>query len=367
MSEKNLPIKVVLQKATDTQKNKGGGDTKFFGEVTLELQQEIIDKFEKIASFYEDVFNENELVPAVGKITVKQEAIAKSHKPNDLCRNCPIIGSEDLNEIYIKVSKKSIEETVSLIQNPPSKKFRANLTAISDIQPITTDEKISENLVQMSMQGQFDAVKNKIKIKFFDFGDDFDNNQIMGYVMKKLSEFGFAEKHELITYGGRIKYIKVEVNSYEDVIKIASVNGVKSVDFFQEYSLPLSEFVGTDLHLLLDSEYSDSETRIGIIDGGISEENPFLKPYIVAREEYVGESYRNPSHATFIASTIQYGNQLNGIAAAEPQRFKFVDIVAIPNGDKTFGPIDTIGEEDLMEIIEEVMDKYAVNTKIWNI
>ena len=367
MSEKNLPIKVVLQKATDTQKNKGGGGTKFFGEVTPELQQEIIGKFEKVASFYEEVFSENELVPAVGKITVKQEAIAKSHKPNDLCRNCPIIGSEDLNEIYIKVSKKSIEETVSLIQNPPSKKFRANLTAISDIQPITTDEKISENLVQMSMQGQFDAVKNKIKIKFFDFGDDFDNNQIMGYVMKKLSEFGFAEKHELITYGGRIKYIKVEVNSYEDVIKIASVNGVKSVDFFQEYSLPLSEFVGTDLHLLLDSEYSDSETRIGIIDGGISEENPFLKPYIVAREEYVGESYRNPSHATFIASTIQYGNQLNGIAAAEPQRFKFVDIVAIPNGDKTFGPIDTIGEEDLMEIIEEVMDKYAVNTKIWNI
>ena len=32
MSEKNLPIKVVLQKATDTQKNKGGGDTKFFGD-----------------------------------------------------------------------------------------------------------------------------------------------------------------------------------------------------------------------------------------------------------------------------------------------------------------------------------------------
>ena len=119
--------------------------------------------------------------------------------------------------------------------------------------------------------------------------------------------------------------------------------------------------------MLLDSEYSDSETRIGIIDGGISEENPFLEPYIVAREEYVGESYRNPSHATFIASTIQYGNQLNGIPAVEPQRFKFVDIVAIPNGDKTFGPIDTIGEVDLMEIIEEVMDKYAANTKIWNL
>ena len=367
MSEKNLPIKVVLQKATDTQKNKGGGETKFFGEVTPELQQEIINKFEKIASFYENVFNENELVPAIGKITVKQEAIAKSHKPNDLCRNCPIIGSEDLNEIYIRVNKKSIEETVSLIQNPPSKKFCANLTAISDVQPITTDEKISENLVQMSSQGQFDSIKSKIKIKFFDFGDDFDNNQIMGYVMKKLADLKVAETHELITYGGRIKYIKVEVGSYEDVIKIAAINGVKSVDFFQEYSLPLSEFIGTDLQLLLESECSDSETRIGIIDGGISKDNPFLSSYVVAREEYVGEAYRNPSHGTFIASTIQYGNQLNGIVAIEPQRFKFVDIVAIPNGDQTFGPIDTIGEEELMEIIEEVMEKYAANTKIWNL
>lgn len=93
MSKKNLPIKIVLQKATDTQKNQGGGSTKFFGEVTKELQDEFVGKFEHILEFYEDVFKENEMVPAVGKITVKPEAIAKSHKPNDLCRNCQIIGS----------------------------------------------------------------------------------------------------------------------------------------------------------------------------------------------------------------------------------------------------------------------------------
>lgn len=110
MSENNLPIKLVLPKKTDIVRNTGGGEIKFFGKVTPELKREITDKFETLLSFYSDVFNENDAIPAVGKITVKPEAIAKSHKPSDLCRNCPIIGSEDLDEIYIKVNKKTFSK-----------------------------------------------------------------------------------------------------------------------------------------------------------------------------------------------------------------------------------------------------------------
>ena len=115
MSKKYLPIKVIYQKKSDTRRNNGGGETKFFGEVTSELKRDISDKFSHILEFYQDVFDENSLVPAVGKITVKQEAIAKSHKPNDLCRKCPIIGGEGFDEIYIKLTKESIQETISLV------------------------------------------------------------------------------------------------------------------------------------------------------------------------------------------------------------------------------------------------------------
>ena len=123
MSEKNLPIKLILQKESDILPNNGGGNLKFFGEVTPNLKREITNKFEYLLSFYEDIFNENEIIPAVGKITVKPEAIAKSYKPNDLCRNCPIIGSEDLDEIYIKINKENIKKTIELIENPPSQRF----------------------------------------------------------------------------------------------------------------------------------------------------------------------------------------------------------------------------------------------------
>lgn len=84
------------------------------------------------------------------------------------------------------------------------------------------------------------------------------------------------------------------------------------------------------------------------------------KPYIVARQKYVNENYQNSNHATFIASTIQYGNKLNGIIASSPKRFKFVDIIAIPNSNPKFGPTDTVGEE-------EVMKKYSSKVKIWNL
>jgi len=308
MKDKNLPIKLVLQKSSDIQKNQGGGSTKFFGDVTQELQDNISAKFEEILDFYEDIFRENELIPAVGKITVKPEAIAKSHKPNDLCRCCPIIGGEDLNQIYIKVTKKTIEETISLVKQPPSEKFRANMTAIQDIQPIRPSEKISDNLTQISQEGNFESICKKIKIKLFDFDNDFDNIQIMGYVLRQLDELGFSNNHELITYGEKIKYIKVAVKSFQDIVRIASINGVKSVDFFQKYSLPLTDCINTDLQLLLNDDSVTSEISIGIIDGGISDKNQFLKPYIIAREEYVSKDYINESHGTFIASTIQYGN-----------------------------------------------------------
>lgn len=231
MGEKNLPIKLVLQKASDTQKNQGGGNIKFFCDVTQELQDAMTEKLEGILSYYESVFQESDLIPAVGKITVRTEAIAKSHKPNDFCRNCPIIGNEDLGEIYIKVSKKGIEDTLKLIQNPPSERFRANMTAITDIEPITASEKISTDLSRISSEGYFDVVRKRIKIKLFDFDDDFDNIQLTEYVMRKISEFGFSDKHELITYGDRIKLIKLEVQSYDDIIKLAGINGVKSIDF----------------------------------------------------------------------------------------------------------------------------------------
>lgn len=181
------------------------------------------------------VFQENELIPAIGKIKVKPDAIAKSHKPNDLCRCCPIIGGEELDEIYIKVTKKAIQETITLIKNPLSERFRANMTAIEDIRPVRAMDKISKVLAQASMEGNFNYVKDKIKVKIFDFDNEFDDSQIMGYILEKLDFLGYGENYKVITYGDSIneealmEIIEEVMEKYSSTTKIWNLSlGIES-------------------------------------------------------------------------------------------------------------------------------------------
>ncbi len=367
MNERNLPLKLILHKENDTVKNKGGGGKKYFCEINDELTDRIVTCFNDLLSYYSDVFQENDQTPAVGKICVRKEAIAKSHKPNALCRECSIIGSGELGEVYIKLNKKSIENTIRLVKEPPSKEFKANMTAIENIEPYTMEDKISESIIQLEENALFDSVKDRIKIKLFDFDDDYDNSLIMNYVMRKLDELGLAETSELITYGEHIKYIKLSTNSYNDIMNISRINGIKKIDFFNSFTLPLDTQIVTPPTIDINrDEWVESETIIGIIDSGISESNPYLAPYVVSREEYVPKEYQNRKHGTFVASTIQYGNILNGIETDHKQLFKFVDVVAVPNSDSDFGPTDGLEETDFMRIVVETMKKYSHRVKIWN-
>jgi hypothetical protein len=366
MSEKYLPIKVVLKRNQDTKANQGGGSIKFFGEVTDRLKADLIDKFNAVSTYYASVFSQAPTVPAVGKITVREEAIAKSHKPNDLCRFCSIIGGERLDEIYIKVTGKAIERTIQLIQNPPSERVKANLTVIKDIQPIAAKDKIAATLQGLNRE-QFEQVKHRIKIKLFDFDDDLDNLRVSQYVTQQLDHLGFQKQYEFIHYGS-LNLIKLQVNDYQDIDSLSQINGIKSIDVFQRFSLPKLNQLNIDLKNSFSTlNFDEKKTTIGIIDGGISEDNPYLVQDVIAREVYVAEAYQNRSHGTFIASMIQYSNLLNDLPEAQHSRFKFVDIVAIPNSDETYGEVDYTDEDELMSIIEETMHKYAGSTKIWNL
>ncbi len=366
MSKNNLPIKVIMPRSSDIVNNEAKGGTTFFEEFTSDLQAEISSKFEYMLSYYDEVFKESPYTPAIGKITMKPQAIAKSHKPNDLCRKCTIIGSENLDEIYIKVTPQTISGTIKLVKKASSKKIKANMTAVSDISPITNKEKISSGLRNILSQNRFNEVKHNIKLKMFSFDDEYDDNQIKTYVMNKLDEYGFNGRYQEINYGEDIHLVRVETEHKDDIEKLSSINGIKNVDFFQKYALPLNNNVDVNLETILEDEYNDSEQIIGIIDGGISDNNPYLADHIYSREVYVPDEYQNLLHATFIASTIQYGNKLNNLPSSDKKRFLFLDVVAMPNSDPDFGEIDYISEQDLIDIIDEVMEKHSHLVKVWN-
>lgn len=366
MSKKNLPIKIILQRNDDLKRNKGMGGNKLFCDVNRELQNEIIGKLENLKKYYDDIFQESESIPVIAKLKVKKEAIAKSHKPDRFCKNMPIIGSEELDEMYFKVTKAGIEKTIREIEILPAEEFKANLTTIEDITPYYADDKISNNLKNIT-PSEFMQINNKIRVKLFKFDNDYDNELIKKYVLRKLSEIGITEDIKFIKYGEKIQFMKITVQSYDKIVELSKINGIRNIDFFSSYSSADEDGVKENLALSLPEEFHDTDTIIGIIDSGISDDNPYLKDFIYAREKYIADDYINPTHGTFVASTIQYSDILNDINSGNYKRFKFLDVVALPNNNRIYGPTDRISEDDLMEIIDEVVSKYCDKVKIWNL
>lgn len=358
MSNKNLPLKLVLSRKNDTQPNfANGGGPKFFGEVTPEMQEMLQRQLKNIENFYDNVFEESKNVPMVAKVVMIDSAISKSNKPNRFCKNLPIIGTDTLNEIYVKVTKEGIKQTIDEIGTLPAKEFKANMTAIKEIVPVYPSEKLTGFSLNEGTK--------TIKVKNFNFQDDLSNLQASKYFEEKLVQSDLKFKFK--DYTKNVKFYEVEVKNNDDIEFISNIGVVKSIEQFHSYSMSVDETQESDSIFIMDKfDFEDTEEIIGIIDSGIADIEQ-LRPFVIAREEYVAPIYQNRKHGTFVASMIQYGDILNQIERESSTRFKFVDIVAIPNNDKNHGEVDTISEMDLMDIIIEVMDKYSGRVKIWNL
>jgi len=363
MAEKNLPLKLVLQRQNDSKKNRPGyGGPKEIVPYTEEIRKEIESQLTSLGDFFDQQFIEKPLLPQVAKITVREKAVSKSNKPNRFCKNLPIIGSEKLGEIYVKVTPNGLKKTLEEIAVPPSKDFKINLTAIESINPLNSAEKI---------KSEFGTVSD-IKVQIFDFENEADDLQAKKFVEDNLKSLDLDYNYK--EFSRNVKYYSINAASKSKIEKISQIATVKSIDNIERFSVEIgtTDQLPDDNSEIIDKindfieEVDDSEEIIGIIDSGI-EDIPFLKDSIVAREVFVADAYQNRNHGTFVASTAQFGDILNQTDFIPDKKIKFVDIIAIPNGDSAFGPVDSLNEEELMEIIRETMDKYSGSVKMWNL
>lgn len=364
---KNLPIKIVLPRKDDVKPiHTGGGPKKFFGDYNVNVQNNIINCFKGVIDYYASFFEETKnLIPAVAMLIMKDEACAKSHTPDLLLKNNHIFGSKDINQFYIQVTESSLKESVEIAQKSDKDGVKANITAIDSIIPILSEDKLSVILRSVN-DNDFEKLKKSIKVRLFDYGDDEINEKTKRYFFQKLRELDLLGKLQPVIHE-KSKLYKLELNSKVDLEKISNIVGVQSIDIFHTYVLPSFSLDIVDMEKLNNISYTESDTIIGIIDGGIGDKNSALNQYIVERKSYVGVDYQNHQHGAFIASTILYGNYLNNISETKPKRFKLLDIEALPNNEPAVGYTDSISEDDLMDIIEECMKQYSGVVKIWNL
>lgn len=370
MDKKPLPIQVVLPRKEDFKKVKGMGNKKMMGPFTDELRQNTASQFNKLIEYFDKRFDEYPNVPCIGKVIMKEKAIAKTHKPTRLLsdNNCPIIGAGKMDEIYIKVTRRGVKHTVEEILNSETEDLKVNITKIDKIEPYTEYDILNS----YDIQTFYDYVtKNKkaMKIKLFDYDNEIENFYCRSEFEKLIAKLNLDENINQIEYTDRLIAYKLECYNLEKIKEILRFSGIKSISFFPSYSsAPTNNNQSNKLNLedLPDPQEGKDYPIIGIIDSGIKKGHKYLEKWIYAREEFVPNQFQNNTHGTFVAGVLEYGHILNSFEPRETM-FKIVDVVALPNSDPEYGLTDEVDEETFMEIIRKVVEKYKDVVKIWNI
>lgn len=360
MKEK-LPILMVAPRNEDIRPNSGGGKITFLEKFTENLRNSIVFQCNNIKSELNQI--EEKSIPCVGKVIMKEKAIAKTHKPNNLfnAETCPMIGTGNLNEIYIKMTSNGIENLVREVNSTNAKTKQAEMTKIERIERYT-----AKDILKVDLKN----INEPLKIKLFDFKNEEQNQKNEVKFLEKLEQLGLRENVSKLEIYKTMKVYLLNCNNADKVKLLAEYQGIKSIDMFQKYSISTPK-----IKKLEEMEYSFPKPIegkdypiIGLIDSGISYNNENIKPWIYKKEELVPKDYQNNSHATFIAGVMLFGNKLNYDNHSDyVPNFKILDVVAIPNADPDYGLTDDLTEDVFLERLEDIMKKYSKDVKIWNL
>jgi len=363
MSENNrLPIRVVTPRNTDYNIQPPGGSKNYLEPFTSELHRQIMKQCQDLQLALKSSFVQFPNTPCIGKVVMKEKAIAKSHKPTALFKpnTCPIVGSENLDEILIKVTPQGLKHLINAVNSASNEDIRINMSKIKDIKAYSPQEKIGiqeyENMTEL---------KQPIKVKLFSFDDATDNEYY---------RIGFeAYIHQLGLETTRLKYSKslciyrLICDKREILNKALEYPGVQKISFFPQYTYEFPNITQAKRQLETLPMPVDGEEYpiIGVIDSGIMPEHKYLEPWVFRREFYVPEEYRNYEHGTFVAGIIEYGDILNDGKQMQSQ-YKLLDVIAIPNNDPDKGAIDSLSEDRLIDILHDIVGRYHDRVKVWN-
>lgn len=132
MNEERLPSIIFNPRREDYSKNQGGGDTKFYNDEWKEsYRDDIVEHFPSIIQKVSTNETKFPSIPSIIKVTMKEKAIAKSHKPIDLFNaDYPIIGSGHLDELYVKMTSNGINKLEEEIKTTQTKTKKVNISKI---------------------------------------------------------------------------------------------------------------------------------------------------------------------------------------------------------------------------------------------
>lgn len=367
-----LPIKVLLpHEDFQIRDVPGGSARKIFDDVTDEVRAAFAHEIDDLAESYEGEFAVQPAVPAVAKVTLKRDALAKSHRPDRILsgETCPIIGVGTFRELFIRVTPPSLMSLRTRIQTDTSREAKANISTLEGFSKVAIEDQLG-----VSGSEAIDLIRRRIdedgvlKVQLFDHQDQRINQAVLDDFRTWLNSIG-AEIRNVIPYTSSMTVYEVAARG-DQLFQIVGHRGIRSASVLPRYSalrhrsIPVSGVTSVPLH---PPEGGQDYASVAIVDSGISPGCAPITPWIVARESYVAPAERNHDHGTFVAGILSFGSSLNAIDYRPGGACSLIDIAALPNADPSRGSTGDLTETDLVVILREVVPKYRDVVRIWNL
>ena len=365
-----LPIRVVQSSRDFLNKNhSGGGESEIFlndEELILhrkKLEREISDIGTSLASNFQRFPN----VPNVIKARLRDDALAKSHRPRGILNSdtCPIIGVDEIGELLLSSTKKGMENLKERLAFSDNLKEKANISAVRDFHRYSEEDKLSGLSLATLMEKARENDGIRLKVMLFDYHNDEINAQILDEFKEYLDQI--QVNSELVSRIEKFNIWRVVARNSDQVSKIIAHPLVRTVSFFPtvKFFLPKGIIQNTKISTFPQPINGREYPVVVLVDTGVSPKNKHLEPWVIDKEILVPSDYQNNLHGTFVAGLLSMPNQLNdGNISPDNEHVQIIDIQMIPDPLKDALSEDLIIER-FVETIPKILSKHK-NAKIWN-
>jgi serine protease AprX len=349
-----LPILDVLHPPRELrQKLPGGSPRKIFGEGLS--RREAAQRWEVISANAIGQAKRVGLSRGVVKVILKEEALAKSHRPHYLLEQAGrnrVIGALDIGELLVSVTDGSISATAEAMLYNVTQNGTADVSTIAAIKPVTESDVLRSP--ETSDQFATGAV-----LTLFDYLNGTANEEAVTSFRRSLQDRGLTAE---VTRFNR--WVIRDLNA-SDLRSLSGLPMVREVSPNTRLSVPASHGVNTNKAVTVAQPNKGvTYSTVGLLDTGISAAAAALKPWLAHQSNFIVLTPSPPpedySHATFIAGLMVQAASMNGNHLQMPTEAVRIHDVRV------FSEIERSTEADVLARIDDAV-RAAPHIKVWNL
>lgn len=359
------PIKIVEPHKDDLRPPRSGGGTKKdFTDYYDKSRDILINGIADILEYYDDTFSRYNL-PAVARVTLRDDAWAKSHRPAKLFspRTCPIIGNQSFGELLISVQPNSLEKLMRQVDHGCTFEARNDISKILSINPYREKDALGGWTIEMIAKFLENVPSKRVKLRLFDHRTPELSQQLVDF-LPRLSETAGIGVPVRANYGSKLSIFRLDIPSdIEQLHLFSSFVGTQSLEPFEQFYVSTQTIpVKPVTNDLFPKPVPDEEYPIvGMIDSGTDPDNEHLQAWVSVRDEsLVPRDDQNNHHGSLVAGTLINGKRFNNDHPGFPDcNVKVVDVVALPASGR-------LDELDLIDAVSYACSNYP-DIRVWNL